>query len=555
MANRLPSLAKTGYIWWLGALSLAAMVIGLWAVLGFHATTVADTWTIFASIDAGLPIGFVNDSRPLVFLPWLIAYNLSSTTLTAVTVILIALFVGQAVALFSLLRLLVPDNSAFAYACAALFVIYPSDVGLAYDGALNAHSTLLLYFISTYLLLQYQRTQRSVLFPFIWIAQLLSLGMYEAIYPLMFATPSLLVLMQKRIDRSTMRAGLLWYIVPGLMSARLLWLIATTGNLGGYQTNLLSTGLTDNFALDALQSIIRIYRVNLGSMWGDALQYSPIRRSSPLFWATAALSVVHLVTLVILSRRSDFTARHRRAYILLLGGGLAVLLLGFLAYLPTPARNDDFRVFIISRTGAAIAVIAAIFLLSTFIPRFQKLFFVGISILLVGLASIRFLDLTRVMMERSLNQQRVAREIVSQAPKLASNTIILLIDDPAQTNGQDVFIGLSTNSTMSLRVVYGDPSLAAFLCHSAEIPLGPSQERCELQDDSVTIYSGENILFTTSYEHVVAFQFTTESNAILLEQLPRTIGTGYAPFNRIDQDAEPPIRFFTMLDDRPLISR
>src|SRR5690606_37908865 len=117
------------------------------------------------------------------------------------------------------------------------------------------------------------------------------------------------------------------------MSARLLWLIATTGNLGGYQTNLVSTGLTDNFALDALQGIIRIYRVNLGSMWRDALQYSPIRRSSPLFWATAALSVVHLVTLVILSRRSDFTARHRRAYILLLGGGLAVLLLGFLAYL------------------------------------------------------------------------------------------------------------------------------------------------------------------------------------------------------------------------------
>ncbi|MCC6802479.1 MAG: hypothetical protein IT319_06320, partial [Anaerolineae bacterium] len=177
-----------------------------------------------------------------------------------------------------------------------------------------------------------------------------------------------------------------------------------------------------------------------------------------------------------------------------------------------------------------------------------------------SLASIRFLDLTRVMMESSLKQQRIAEQIVARMPSVDPGTDILLYDTPGVTNGQDIFFGLSLNLTSVLRVIYRDSSITGHLCVPDGIARGGGNERCELYSSEYTIFSNDEPVFTQAYAGIVVFRMMSDFPDYKIELMtelppPASSDTGYDPYRHFDPDADYPSRYHTMIDRTPLIDR
>jgi hypothetical protein len=100
------------------------------------------------------------------------------------------------------------------------YVVYPADNGMMTTSATHIQAAAFFYLASVYCLVAYWRTSRLLWLIGVDLSLGVSLGTYEAGYPLVFFTPLILVWLEKRISRQVLWVAGLWYLAPVLGGGR-----------------------------------------------------------------------------------------------------------------------------------------------------------------------------------------------------------------------------------------------------------------------------------------------------------------------------------------------
>jgi uncharacterized membrane protein YiaA len=573
--------------WLVAFVGLILLVGALWLPYGFKVSGWGDEWGVITTVMADWP--FITPDRPSLLIPWWIGHILTPDSFTGVNLVLAATFLGKGLGLYWLVRQIIPRNPALAYAAAAVFVVYPSDIAYYNLGTLSIHAAMCGYLLAANLLLVYWKHPSWLALIGMWLGLGLCVGTYEVSYPLIMATPVLLVWLERRVNRRVIRVSLLWYVLPVLAAIRLLLLRLGDASIISYQSALTAA---DNSISAMSMAMLEAYRWHLFTSWRDTIGLSPQFLRDPLVWIAFTSAMLSGVVLWFQGRAKwDDTPLSRYGVLGL--GGLAALGLGFVAYLPSELRTNFGRTTLFSAAGAALFITILIWLLCMKLPRRGRY----VAVIVLGLAAIRyfradgnptiFTPLVLVVMligvlltvklrfavlaaglvaigvgyhlnlhgtyhDAALGQEQVLKGVVQQAPHFQENTLVLIFSAPDQNKFYETFIWRRDILGTALRMIYDQQSLNAYICF-------PEREErrfashCKLAPNGITVENvnpnGENQYFT--YEQLVAFNYAAESGLTLLRQLPmsdtqETSPAAYQPELQLDRNAPLPPRFFSI---------
>jgi hypothetical protein len=584
--HRLFDLLSTRLQWLVALLSFTAVVITMWLPCGINIADFSDTWAFFSEIERGMPWVLTQDSRPFHVLSYQIAHLLTPDSFVGANLLIMALMVGKAFAFYLILKTLSPEFSLIAFFGGVLFVIFPSDTGLFWVSAMNIHMPVFFYLVSVILFLHYWKRPRLLLLIPLLITQTLSFT-YEANYPLIFLTPLLLLLLGGGFTRRTFLFSLLWYVIPVTMAARLLMLYSQGAGFG-YQQSLLGGGIGKSDSISGMiRSMVRIYQRHVMYAWTDAaLAFRTDLRLNYLVLSGIAAVILFIgaafqTTLGIVSwKRSG----------ILLGMGLSIIGLGFLAYLPTEYRDIDYRTYFVSSAGGALVAVTIVYVISQATRRAKQILFIlcicalfalmgrlavlvavilgtGLlilprrSFLMLALAGLAFIALYWQLQRHERyaaiadRQQWILAAMAQQAPELASNTLIVLVDETDELDGLEAFEWRRDALVASLRVLYQQPGLDAAFCAPTEEVWGFFHEHCQFRPDGFWAAwdRGESV---HPYNQIVVYRYDSEMGAELLLELPRsyfispTENVDYTPQNLI-VGSDLPARLYTMFAGFP----
>lgn len=550
------SMRRRAWLLLLVVLGLAAIVALLWAPFGWHTTGLSEEWSIVAQADDGEQVFFLHEGsisshhrlRPFVFASWGLGYLLSPDSFLGSNVLLAAILLGKALGLYALVRWAFPELPEVAWMAAALSLVFPADEGLMTLRSLSIHLNTTLFVLAVWLLTRYWDTGRWWVLIVMWAALTVALGIYEIIYPLVAVAPALILWRERRITRRFLLVTLAWYLPPLVMGLRLVREVWFTESYT-YQSSFVSREMTYDIASLA-DGVVDLYGRHLLRGWWDALN-TPDALSYLGWIVLVALVVGGVGGAIVYWTRASSRAEWRRVGIGL-AAGLLILLLGYVLYLPTFYRFENWRVYILSSVGASVAMAFAGYALTFWLPRGRWLYVVG---MMVGM-SVATAD-TLAQHDRyadySYTQQAILGEIATQAPEVADQTCLVLVDAWGITASTWLFeAGLDFDD--ALRYLYDDADLRGGICYPNAT--GSGVPHCTFDSELVTVSLRENPLMKCRYENVVAFTLEGTRDDVTVRPLYWLDGLAtsseakgaYKPLALIDADAEPPARVQTLLD-------
>jgi hypothetical protein len=546
--------------WLVALLILAFLVAALWVLFIPRDVAIADVWDVWARMDAHEFMFYQHDSRPFIFWPLALAYTLNASSFVWTEVIFAALLFLKGVAFYALLRQLIPRNAALV--AAALSIVFPSDQGIMYTGAPNGHLGVFTYLLALLFLLSYCRRPRLLTLIGMWMSLIVTLGVYETVYPLVLFGPALLIGYEGRLSKRLLKPALAWYAVLALALLRLGLLSITMGSLGPRaEAMLLSTSMAAPDQLrDMLNSLLRLYTRHFWAGWAEVFEYGPFRRSSPLFIMAIFVGAVFVIALWGLGRREPQENQLKnRQYWYLIVGALVAMGLGFIAYLPSLARNDLFRTFIYVLPSAALAVSLVLYGISSLLPwkRYRYVVFALLSAGSITLGTLRTLDFHYAATSDAYFQKTFVRQMVEQAPGIQDNVVMLVVDETNDAQALRTFYFIPPNLSLMLKVTYEEPTLSGYMCQPSSLEDSP-QFPCVFDESGVGVSLSEGAPPThIPYEHLVVFRYrNSEEGPIFEPSLEDFTTTGaYHPEALIDFNAPLPPRTATLLDAVPPFNR
>src|SRR5713101_7695246 len=200
--------------------AFAALVLTLWLPFGWKVTGLYEEWFYMSYTDAGNPFRMLYDPpynesyRPLTLAPYILGYVLTPSSFLGSNIVLALWLLGKGVAMYSLVRRLVPDNTALAFVSGALLVVYPADTALLTLRTTNVHAGVFLLLVALNLLIvAWQRFRWPTLLAML-LAEGIALGTYEGGLLLTLCAPALLVWLQHGVDKRLAAVTALWWAVP-----------------------------------------------------------------------------------------------------------------------------------------------------------------------------------------------------------------------------------------------------------------------------------------------------------------------------------------------------
>lgn len=478
--------------------ALAALVLALWLPFGWKVTGLYEEWFIMRDADAGNPLRMLYDPpydsaayRPLTLAPFVLGYLLTPNSFVGLNIVETLLFFGKGAAMYALVRRLVPDNRALAFVSAALLVVYPADTALLSLRTTNVHAGVFFLLIALNLLIAVWQRFRWTTLVGMLIAEAIALATYEAGILLSLGGPILLVWLRQGIDKRRLALAALWTAVSIYF---LVHLVLTVRNPASYPAGLLAgSGLGGHFVeilRSWLYSVARAYVRSFGTAWYEA--FRGLAWHDPYLHLSAALTVFFTMPAIWLhARRDEHTksAVDTNRYLVLAALGVVAVLAGYALYLPTGWRNSSWRVFLYSSIGAALAVGVMCFLFARLFGRWQRIVFVGLTSVLIGIATLHALAQHQGYFEYSQRQQHILAGIISQAPHFKAGTTVFLVDrtPSAALKAWSMCAAVTPCLEAALRYVYGDHTLHAMYCAPGFRPRGQFSEECHFESDRVTV--------------------------------------------------------------------
>jgi hypothetical protein len=136
-------------------------------------------------------------------------------------------------------------------------------------------------------------------------------------------------------------------------------------------------------------------------------------------------------------------------------------------FLPLPDRRlTDFRIYLLSMTGSAVVLALGLFWMSRYVPRVPDLALAVGLMPFVGLGYVHALQQHQHYVNYSLLQQQVLQDMVSQAPRLAPGSVVIVAD---RTGWLDDIFMFSAGAELpsAVRYLYAEQSVDAIYCRLA----------------------------------------------------------------------------------------
>jgi len=553
--------------------ALAALVVTLWLPFGWKVTGLYEEWFYMSYTDEGKgkPLRMLYDPypgeeyRPLTLAPYAFGYLLTPNSFLGLNIILALCLLGKGTAMYSLVRRLVPDNPALAYVSGALLVVYPADSALLTLRTTNMHAGVFLLLVALNLLIVAGQRFRWTTLVAMVVAEAVALGTYDAGIPLAFCAPVLLVWLRDGIDKRIVAVAAAWWAVS---MSFLVNLIVALRNPSTYVAAQLWAGsdLDTTHFVGILRSwghsVTRAYGRNFVTGWYEALR--GLGWQDPYLHLSAGLTVFVIIPAIWLHARRDAEGTpvmNTKRYLALSALGVGAVLPGFAVYLPTYWRNSNWRVFLYSSIGAALAVSVACFLFARLFGHRQRIVFIAVTSFLIGIAAVHALTQHQGYVEYSLRQQQILANIISQAPHLEPGTTVLLVD----RTPTEAFKAWSMCSLVSaclewtLRYIYGDGTLRARYCAPGYRPRGRFGEECRFEAHQVTVscihpVTKKEMCTSSPYASLVVFENSVRSLKLLKDlsgYQPEAEVNGYDPSRLIDAGSPLPPRVHTLFTRWP----
>ena len=550
--------------------ALGALIFTLWLPFGWKMTGLYEEWFILRDADAGGPLGMLWNPpypstryRPLLLASFLLGYLLTPNSFVGLNVVEALLMFGKGVAMYFLVRRLVPENPAVAFASAALLVVYPADDALLTLRTVNVHAGVFLLLLALNLLIvAYEHFHWTTLLAMLF-AQVITSETYDAGLPLMICGPVLLVWLRRGIDRRVITVAGLWEAVSAYFLIHLIW---TLRDPASYPAQLVAGSGLGSDVFQTLRSwlfsVTRAYVRVFGTGWYHA--WPGLDWRDPYLHLSAGLVVFVIVPAVLLHARRPLETQRTldtRRYLVLASLGIIAVLPGFALYLPTVWRNTNWRVFSYSSIGGALAVSIACFLFARLFGKWHRQVFVASVSLLVGIATFHALAQHHGYFEDSQRQQQILAGIISQAPHLEPGTTVLLIDHTptAAFRAWSMCMVVTECVEAGLRYIYGDHTLRVMYCAPGYRPRGQFSEECRFEADLVTVsYTSPRTKMemrtSAPYATLVVFEDSIHGMTVAkdLSVYRSQDGiTGYEAGRRIDTNRPVPPRAHTVFTRWP----
>ncbi len=530
---------------------LSILVLLLWLPVGFYTTGLVEEWQFYDLAMQGVPLvpasswNVAHALRPFVALTFQLGYWLTPDSFLGLNLVMLVTFIGKAMSLYALLRLLLPNSRSFALFASALFIIYPADsITMALRG-ISIHLALMTYLMAAVFFLMYWKKSHWYFMAGAWFMLILSLGIYEPSYIFSALTPLLLLILEKRVipTRRMIRVSLLWYLPQIAYLGWYMFNLLTTS--GSYQQAHFSHLMQGNFselANHILLSIQHLLNWNFLAGWQRALNALQYDSTTLLI----ALGIALLVggTGFWLSRIRvpvQSNSNHTRDY---LGAALIGFILMGIAYAPYGVLRllsmNTERVFYYTAVGAAVCVMALLYLIAMRLFRSQLLFIVVGSIV-VGIAAAGALVQHQHFANWSREQQRLYAAIIEAFPEISDETILIVYQDqnpPSLSHFPDYPITLYPDPIWlksAIRYVYQNDTLQATFCDTYTL-----YYRAGYCDEELNEVSPDRL--------IVAEYFPVSGQVVILDQMPDkyssiTLPAEYDPYQRFKKDEGTPPKF------------
>lgn len=528
------------------SLTYFLVVFGLiWVPFGLKKTIpLYEEWYFIYVMDVAPLAAAGSATRPIFLWPYFVAHLLTPDSFIGMNLLLIAIFVLKAVVTYRLVRHLVPENSFLALMTATLGVIYPADSGLLSFRAISFHTALLLTIMAVYFFVvgwNKNKDEQKHYWRTIWVLQIIILGTYEALYPLIFVAPILLVWLEKKFTPQVRHAAQKWLVIP------ILYFVFTIGTIifgvGGYiNKQFASTEDKDRETLikDYSASVEHMYRSHLDG-WSAALKEWDW--NSTYTWLALLTGLItFIISWVHLRRRREKaeTLLQRGPLIGLILAGLCIMLLGFVTFIPSPFNQSTFRVFYATSLGAALIVSAIISLLARikYIGKFSAALLASVSI---TMAISHSLNQHKIFADYSEDVGLLYATIIEQAPQFDANATLFVIDEHYRYQDEWHLASHSTAFQGGLRYLYGTTKIRAKICVINDPRHG---KICEFREQGIYYLDDRLYHGVVPYNRAIIFRTTWNGSVELLNEVPPEYVDGrhiedYDPHALIDNSPIP----------------
>ena len=506
---------------------LVILVAMLWLPFGLKVGFVGDGWILFHQVDAGNPMSATTATRLFTPVPYMIAYSLTPGQFTGVNLLLALLMAAKGGLLIAILRRL-GAPSPLAFGAAALAILLPADSGVFYLGAVTIEFVLVGFLLAVYLLLVYWQQRSLVALVAMSLVHILTVGIYEGIYPLIAVTPLLLLIHERRISRRWLRVALFWYLVPAINAVWYLFVVTNFPRAFQYQGSIAQH---PTLALIG-ESLLKIYKRHFFDGWVEHLA-----SIAPRDWLLGGLAGLLVLSVGWwLGRNAPV---NRRLTWRLALAGLVIMLLGVALYLPTAARDQTVRTYYFSSVGAAITLAALGW------STGRRLIFAALMgvLALVGMAQL--LNQHQRYFDQSEQEQAMLTAFARAVPQIAPGTGIVIIDASPEADYTRI-TGGALYTEYTLPTLYDDYSLGATLCGPEEVGTG-ADKHCRLTDEGMTIPSVRSFWFTRTYDQLIFVRYDGQFQVI--DDLTPYTGKpipAYQPQKRYQANGLPPPRITTL---------
>jgi len=548
------------------ALALAILSVLMWVPFGFNVPLVFDPSFHLQMFDAGQrpfslqnfltnPVSSFLGYRPFAYLWIQLHYYLTPDSFVGWNVIHALSFWAKGFALYVLVKYLIPTPSAFAFMVAALCVVYPVDTAVFRVDMAGVNFHFALYLLAVRILIAFWKCPSIAKLIGMFFCLGISVGTYDSIYPLILFSPLIIVILEKRVTLLKLcGVSALWYLIPSIK----LYPYIESLFAGNFVLNRAYAPVQSNFLYELMHTFKFVYSQHLyiGYKEGFCQVIATVRGDTPLSFlivSIVAALITGLFAKTIFNRDNSIDlGSETRKYSLVIIIGLIALYLGYVAFIPSIYRYWEHHTFFLSTGGAALAVVAMIYVVSQYFAQLVgiKSFRVVLVSLLVGLGTIRQLDQHRIYFNYTNDTRQVIKEIVEQTHYIQNDTVIVVINNeesPLLNRLRRIIFAFYT--TQSFPPVYFD----MFFNYIIPATNGVTVKLC--YDKSQCTFTKDGILVSQElipYDKTILFQ-DSDKGLTLVENIPETMIYGeniklYNPRTRFDLGRSLPHRFFTMLE-------
>ncbi len=549
--------------WIFTIVGLGALCLLLWLPFGVNHVGLVEEWTIYKTHAAG---GFVPEgvaiNRLGQMIATYIAFSLTPGSFVALYLFVIGLTFLKGLLLFAVLKRLLRNSAALAFAIAFFWTIYPADTGLFYTRTVSYQLLLVTYLLALWALLRWWDTSRRIYVPIIWLCQLICLLTYEAAFPLVFVTPIVIFWLERKFSRRVVRFAAVWFVVPIILfvGVGLLFL----GHRLVYLSNPDESNLGDTSpALAVFLSIVYMYLQHFAFGWILALA-SPLNIIYKLLAGMVGL-LAGIFTYIQTRTMQNYHVPHLRRWA---HSGLAIMGLGYIAFMISPNHRELMdRVFLLPSIGAAITLVIAVWSLVLYLPakRRRVVFSVLVGVL-VGWAALWAYERQVATVKYSDIETKILSGIAEQMPGWsAEHPVVMLFDRTGTLVSGDVIAAFgnlaifdsaemkfSANRTSehfqdAVRFMYDSNTIDAFFCYPDTMVKRLEHEQCELQANGLMFRGNSVGPHTYTYDEIVAFEYTGDLTLLRTLALPDGQAVAdYHPEQVINASASLPHRYFTL---------